>query len=67
VTAPILLIKDAQCIATMDNAHTEWQHASIVIQGPQIIAAGPTHTLPPQLLREASETIDARTTTCTRA
>jgi 8-oxoguanine deaminase len=60
VTAPILLIKDADCIATMDDDATEWRQASILIQGPQIIAAGPTHTLPPALLREATETIDAR-------
>ena len=29
---PTLLIKDAECVATMDDAGTEWRHASVLIR-----------------------------------
>jgi 8-oxoguanine deaminase len=57
---PTLLIKDASCIATMDNAGTEWRDASILIRGQEIIAAGPTHTLPEELMATAKTIIHAR-------
>ena len=57
---PILLIKDADCVATMDDAGTEWRHASVLIQGPRILACGPTADLDPALLAQATDVIDAR-------
>lgn len=57
--ADLLLIKNATCIATMDDASTEWRDASILIDGPKIVAAGPTHSLPPELLAQATNVIDA--------
>ena len=57
---PTLLIKDAAWVASMDDAGTEWHDASIVIRGPEIIAAGPTHLLPEALLANATHTINAR-------
>lgn len=56
----MLLIKDAECIATMDDAGTEWRQASVLIDGREIVAAGPTHELPAELLAKATQTIDAR-------
>ena len=56
----MLLIKDADCIATMDDQGHEWHQASILIQGHEILAVGPTAALPPDLLAQASHTIDAR-------
>jgi len=56
----VLLIKDAECVATMDDAGTEWRQASVLIQGSEIIAAGPTSDLPADLLAQATQTIDAR-------
>lgn len=55
-----LLIKDAECVATMDDQGTQWRHASVLIQGHAILAAGPTGSLPPELLAQATQTIDAR-------
>ena len=57
---PTLLIKDADCVATMDDQGTEWRHASVLIRGGEIIAAGPTGGLPAELLARATHTIDAR-------
>ncbi|MFT3856746.1 MAG: 8-oxoguanine deaminase [Aquabacterium sp.] len=57
---PTLVIKDAACVATMDDEGTEWHEASIVIRGPEIIACGPTHTLPEDLLNTAKATIHAK-------
>ncbi len=57
---PTLLIKDAECVATMDDNGTEWRNASVLIRGNEIIAAGPTGTLPAELLARATRTIDAR-------
>ena len=56
----MLLIKDAECVATMDDAGTEWRQASVLIQGREIVAAGPTSDLPAELLAQATHTIDAR-------
>lgn len=55
-----LLIQNADCVATMDDQGTEWRDASILIQGHEIIAAGPTSSLPRDLLDQATQTIDAR-------
>jgi len=57
---PTLLIHNADCVATMDDAGTEWANASVLICGHEIIAAGPTHELPADLLSQATQTIDAR-------
>ena len=57
---PTLLIKDAECVATMDDNGTEWRNASVLIRGNEIIAAGPTESLPAELLAGATRTIDAR-------
>jgi cytosine/adenosine deaminase-related metal-dependent hydrolase len=55
-----LLIRDADCVATFDDQGTEWRHASVLIRGHEIVAAGPTAELPPALLAQADEVIDAR-------
>lgn len=57
---PTLLIKDADCVATMDDAGTEWRQASVLIQGPRILSCGPTAELDPALLAQATDVIDAR-------
>ena len=44
---PTLLIKNADCVATMDDAGTEWRQASVLIQGPRIVTCGPTAELDP--------------------
>ncbi len=49
-TPATLLIQNADCVATMDDAGTEWRHASIVIQGGTIVACGPTDSLAPEWL-----------------
>ncbi|MDO5290001.1 MAG: 8-oxoguanine deaminase [Pseudomonadota bacterium] len=51
-----LLIRHARCIATMDDAGTELENASILVRGPLIEAIGPASDLP----AEADEVIDAR-------
>ena len=56
----MLLIKDAECIATMDDAGTEWRQASVLLKGSEIVAVGPTSDLPAELLAQATQTIDAR-------
>ena len=58
--APTLLIRDADWVVTMDDAGTEWPRASVLVQGPRILAMGPTETLDPQLLAQADQVIDAR-------
>ena len=55
-----LLIENAQCIATQDDAGLELHNASVFIRGNQIEFIGPSRDLPPQLQGEASQTIDAR-------
>jgi cytosine/adenosine deaminase-related metal-dependent hydrolase len=60
MTNAILLIKDATCVATMDDAHTEWRDASVLVRGHEIIAVGPLADMPADLVAQASTTIDAR-------
>jgi len=59
-TAPTLLIHNADVVASMNDQHDEWRHASVLIRGPEIIAAGPTDSLDPALLASAEQVIDAR-------
>ncbi|MEY2844138.1 MAG: hypothetical protein RI920_2175 [Pseudomonadota bacterium] len=58
--APTLLIRDADCVLSMNDAQDEWRQASVLIRGPEVIAAGPTHSLDPALLASAERVIDAR-------
>ncbi len=58
--APTLLIRDAECVLSMNDQQDEWRQASVLIRGHEIIAAGPTASLPPELLDQADDTIDAR-------
>ena len=51
-----LLIRNATCIATQDNAKTELQNASILIRGPRIEAIAAADKMPLM----ADEVIDAR-------
>ncbi len=51
-----LLIRHARCIATMDDARTEWRDASLLVRGHRIEAIGPAAALP----QTADEVIDAR-------
>jgi 8-oxoguanine deaminase len=51
-----LLIRDADCIATQDDAGTEWRRASVFVRGSRIEAVGPAAHLPDT----ADEVIDAR-------
>lgn len=53
---PTLLIRNATCIATMDEARTEWRNASVFVRGHLIEAVGPAADLPQQ----ADTVIDAR-------
>ena len=54
-----LLIHNAECIATQDDARTEWRHASLLIDDNRIVWIGSADALPPHAL-QADETIDAR-------
>ena len=51
-----LLIRDAECVATFDDARRELRQASVFIRGNVVEAVGPADTLP----RGADEVIDAR-------
>ncbi len=51
-----LLIRNARCVATFDDARTELRDASVLVRGPVVEAVGPAHTLP----STADEVIDAR-------
>ncbi len=51
-----LLIRNADCIATLDDARRELKHASVYIHGAAIAAIGPASELP----QTADEIIDAR-------
>jgi len=51
-----LLIRNARCVATLDDARTEWRDASVFVRGHRIEAIGPAAGLP----QEADEVIDAR-------
>ena len=54
--ARTLLIRDAACVATFDDARTELRDASVFVRGHRIEAIGPARALPQQ----ADETLDAR-------
>jgi 8-oxoguanine deaminase len=51
-----LLIRNARCVATLDDARTEWRDASVFVRGHRIEAIGPAAGLP----QEADEVIEAR-------
>ena len=55
-----LLIKNAACVATLDDQRRELRDASIAIRDGLIEYVGPAADVPPQFLAEAHETIDAR-------
>jgi 8-oxoguanine deaminase len=55
-----LLIQNAACVATLDDRRRELQGASIVVRDALIAYVGPAGEVPPELLAEAHETIDAR-------
>ena len=56
MTAHTLLIRDADLVATMDDARREIARASVLVRGSAIEAIGPAGELP----READHVIDAR-------
>jgi cytosine/adenosine deaminase-related metal-dependent hydrolase len=51
-----LLIRNATCVATFDDARTEWRDASVFVRENRIEAIGPAADLP----QSADEVIDAR-------
>ncbi|MBP7564619.1 MAG: 8-oxoguanine deaminase [Burkholderiaceae bacterium] len=51
-----LLIRNATCVATMDDAGAEWRDASVFVRGNLVERVGPAHELP----QTADEVIDAR-------
>lgn len=51
-----LLIRNATCVATLDDTQREWRDASVFIRGNLIEAVGPAADLP----QTADEVIDAR-------
>lgn len=53
---PTLLVRNAHCIATMDDAAREWRDASLLVRGSRIEAIGPSAQLPDH----ADVVIDAR-------
>ena len=53
---PTLLIRNADCIATLDDAHTELRSASILVRDGYVEAIGPADALPLM----ADRVIDAR-------
>jgi 8-oxoguanine deaminase len=53
---PTLLIRNAHCIATVDETGTEWRDASVFVRGHLIEAIGPAAALP----QGADTVIDAR-------
>ncbi len=55
-----LLIHNARCIATLDDAQAELADASIFIRNKRIEHIGPTAELPPSCKAAADEVIDAR-------
>ena len=55
-----LLIKNAACVATLDDQRRELAGASIFVRNGLIEFVGPSADLPPQLLDAAEEVIDAR-------
>ncbi|MFM8609430.1 MAG: 8-oxoguanine deaminase [Burkholderiaceae bacterium] len=57
---PTLLIRDADCVATFDDARTEQRNAWVFVRDHRIEALGPMAQLPPPLLASADRVIDAR-------
>lgn len=55
-TEPTLLIRQARCVATLDDDRHEWRDASILVRGSRIEAVGPAADLP----ATAEVVIDAR-------
>jgi cytosine/adenosine deaminase-related metal-dependent hydrolase len=55
-----LLIDHADCVATMDDARTEWRDASVLVRGNAIEWVGPAAELPGDARASAHEVIDAR-------
>ena len=55
-----LLIHQAPCIATQNDAGTEWRNASIWVRDGRIEAILNAADVPPEWLRSADEVIDAR-------
>jgi len=55
-SATTLLLHDADCVATFDDARLELRRASVFVRGGLIEAVGPAAELP----QDADETIDAR-------
>jgi cytosine/adenosine deaminase-related metal-dependent hydrolase len=55
-SAPTLLIRNATCVPTFDDARTEWRDASVFIRGHRVEAVGAAADLP----QHADEVIDAR-------
>ena len=55
-TGKTLLIRNATCVATFDDARTELRDASVLVRGHRIESIGPAAELP----AEADEVIDAR-------
>jgi len=51
-----LLVRNASCVASMDDARREWKDASVFIRGNVVEAIGPAADLP----QSADEVIDAR-------
>ncbi len=51
-----LLIRNAHCIATLDDTQREWSDASVLVRDHRIEAIGPAADLP----QEADDVIDAR-------
>ncbi len=51
-----LLIRNAHCIATLDDTRREWSDASVLVRDHRIEAIGPAADLP----QEANDVIDAR-------
>ena len=51
-----LLIRDADCVVTLDDQRREWRRASVLIRGGVIDSLGPAEAMP----AEADEMIDAR-------
>ncbi|MEY2735135.1 MAG: hypothetical protein RLZ58_544 [Pseudomonadota bacterium] len=57
---PTLLIRHADCVATFDDARTEWRDGWVFIRDHRIEALGPMSQLPPVLADSADRVIDAR-------
>jgi 8-oxoguanine deaminase len=54
-----LLIRNAECLATMDAQGQEWRNAYVFIRGGRIESLGPMASMPPGLADSADEVLDA--------